>query len=84
MSGRGKSIATWTLIFAAKTILEEIAPATVRAVAYRLFIQKLIPAMTKGATDKVSRCLTQAREQGLIPWEHIVDETREAERISVR
>jgi hypothetical protein len=80
--GRGLSQATCELIDAARRILQEIQPASVRAVAYRLFIGRLISAMNKGTTDKVSRCLTQAREQGLIAWEHIVDETREAERVT--
>jgi hypothetical protein len=63
-------------------ILEEIQPATVRAVCYRLFTQQLIDSMAKNETAKVSRLLVKARETGAIPWEHIVDETREAERIS--
>jgi hypothetical protein len=48
-------------------ILEEIEPATVRAVCYRLFVQKLIPDMSKNSTGKVSRILTGAREDGEIP-----------------
>jgi hypothetical protein len=38
--------------------------------------------MGTGETQKVSRALVYAREQGIIPWGWIVDETREAERIS--
>jgi hypothetical protein len=38
--------------------------------------------MSKNATNRVSAQLTWAREQGLIPWKWIVDETREAERVS--
>jgi hypothetical protein len=37
--------------------------------------------MGKGETGKVSRLLVAARESGKIPWEWVVDETREAERI---
>ena len=80
--GRGKSKASLELIAAAITILEEIQPATVRAVCYRLFIQKLIPCMTKANTDKVSKQLVYARETGQLPWAWVVDETREAERIA--
>lgn len=80
--GRGKSKASLELIDAAIRILEEIQPATVRAVCYRLFIEKLIPCMTKANTDKVSKQLVYARETGLLPWAWVVDETREAERIS--
>ena len=31
---------------------------------------------------RVYRLLKEAREQGIIPWEWIVDETRELERVS--
>ena len=33
--------------------------------------------------QRVYRLLKEAREQGVIPWEWIVDETRELERCSV-
>jgi hypothetical protein len=35
--------------------------------------------MSKSSTGKVSKQLVYAREQGIIPWEWIVDETRSAE-----
>jgi len=38
--------------------------------------------MAKTETNKFSRLLTLAREADVIPWEWVVDETREAERIS--
>lgn len=79
--GRGKARATMELIEACQEILAEIQPATVRAAAYQLFRPHgLIPDMSKGSTNKVSVQLVWAREQGLIPWEWVVDETREAER----
>ena len=37
---------------------------------------------SKGQTQKVWRLLVHAREDGIIPWEWIVDETREPERVS--
>ena len=80
--GRGKAHATRKLIEAGREILAEIQPASVRAVCYRLFTSGLIADMGKGSTDKVSRQLVWAREVGIIPWEWIVDETRDAERIS--
>ena len=61
-------------------ILAEIHPATVRAVCYRLFVAGVIPDMSKGSTNAVSRRLVWAREQALMPWEWVVDETREAEQ----
>ena len=82
MSGRGKSQRSLDLISAARTILQEIQPAPVRAVCYKLFTQGIIAGMTKLETNKVSAQLTWARENGVIPWEWIVDETREAERVS--
>lgn len=80
--GRGKSQKSLDLIDAARDILEEIQPATVRAVCYRLFVQKMIKSMSKIETGKVSKQLTWAREQGIVPWEWIVDETRAPERIA--
>jgi len=79
---RGKSAASLALVDAAATILGEIQPASVRAVCYRLFTMGLIDNMSKGNTNRVSTQLVWAREEGLIPWEWIVDETRSAERTS--
>lgn len=80
--GRGRSRASLDLIHAAGEILREIQPASVRAVCYRLFTAGLIPDMSKGSTNRVSVQLTWAREQRLIPWEWIVDETRAPERVN--
>jgi hypothetical protein len=81
--GRGLSEERKRRIEAAYEILEEIEPATVRAVCYQLFMQGLISSMSKvSETQKVSRDLVLAREEGLVPWTWIVDETREAERVS--
>jgi hypothetical protein len=77
---RGKTQRILQLIAACRAILEEIQPATVRAVCYQLFIQKLLPSMAKTCTNRVSEQLVYAREQEIIPWSWIVDETREAER----
>lgn len=82
MSPRGKSRRTLALIDAAYDILQEIQPATVRAVCYRLFTAGLLSSMVKAETNKVSTQLTWARETGVIPWAWLVDETREAERVS--
>ena len=73
---RGKSRRSLALVEAAAAILEEIQPATVRAVCYRLFTLGLITGMTKGETNRVSAQLTWAREHGGIPWQAIVDESR--------
>lgn len=81
MSGRGKSKASLALVDAAIRIAESIQPITIRGLCYQLFIAGLLPSMAKGNTDKVSKQLVWAREQGLLPWAWVVDETREAERI---
>lgn len=79
---RGKSRRSLELVQAAHTILKEIQPASVRAVCYRLFTMGVIASMAKSETNRISSQLTWAREQALIPWPWVVDETREAERVS--
>ena len=81
-SGRGKAQKSIDIINSSKAILEEIQPATVRAVCYRLFVAKMIPDMGKVSTGKVSKLLVWARENDVIPWEWIVDEGRDLERIT--
>lgn len=78
--GRGKAQASKELLAAAGAFLEEAHPTTVRGVCYRLFIEGVTDSMKRSETRKVSRLLTDAREEGMIPWEWIVDETREMER----
>src|ERR1019366_1406390 len=82
MKGRGKSQRTVELLAACYDILSSIQPTTVRGVCYQLFTRGLIPSMAKNNTSKISKLLTAARENGDIPWEWLVDETREAERVS--
>lgn len=79
---RGKSARSLELVSAASRILEEIQPATIRAVCYRLFGERQIQSMSKNETNRVSAQLTWARETGQIPWSWVVDETREPERVS--
>jgi hypothetical protein len=82
MSGRGLAKGSIELIRTAKDILAEIQPASVRSVCYQLFNRGIISGMTKGETQKVSRLLVYARENKIVSWEWIVDETRDPERIS--
>jgi hypothetical protein len=58
-------------------------PITGRGVGYKLFTRGLIASMAKPEMQRVYRLLREAREHGIIPWEWIVDETREFERCSV-
>ncbi|RAR51473.1 hypothetical protein C7401_13713 [Paraburkholderia unamae] len=79
--GRGMHRQSLEIIETAIEILETIKPTTVRSVCYQLFTRGLITDMSKNETAKVSRLLTVARERGEIPWDWIVDETREVERV---
>jgi hypothetical protein len=80
--GRGLSQGRLERIQAAYHILREIQPATVRSVAYKLFTRGLIDNMSKGETNKVSDDLTLARDEGVIPWHWIVDNSRKIRRVS--
>jgi hypothetical protein len=80
--GRGMAVASRYLITAMQTICEAAQPITGRGVGYKLFTAGLIPSMSTNDMQKVYRLLRIAREQGDIPWEWIVDETRELERVS--
>jgi hypothetical protein len=82
ITGRGMAQKSLDLIDACKSILAEIQPTTVRSVCYQLFTRGLIESKSRNETAKVSRLLVVARENGSIPWDWIVDETREAERVS--
>jgi hypothetical protein len=77
---RGRSKATIDLIATCREIIEQVQPITVRGVCYRLFVDGHIESMEVGNTQKISRLLTEAREDGSIPWEWIVDESRSIER----
>jgi hypothetical protein len=79
MRGPGKK--TIEIRKAIEEILEDIQPASVRAVCYQLFVRKLIPDMAKNATNMVGTHLVALREEGTVPWEWVVDETRSVERV---
>lgn len=74
---RGRSKATIELLEACKEIIQEVQPITVRGVCYRLFVAGPIDSMAVKNTQKISRLLTWAREEEIIPWEWIVDESRQ-------
>jgi hypothetical protein len=80
--GRGMSQRSLDLIEAMAEIAEAAQPITGRGVGYKLFTRSLIPSMSTGSMQKVYRLLRIAREQGDIPWEWIVDETRAIERVA--
>jgi hypothetical protein len=78
--GRGRAQASLDMIERMHAIAEAAQPITGRGVGYKLFVAGLIPDMSKASMAKVYRLLKEAREQGIIPWEWIVDETRGLER----
>lgn len=61
---------------------EAAQPITGRGVGYKLFTGGHIPSMARNEMQRVYRLLKEAREQGIIPWDWIVDETRAIERVS--
>jgi hypothetical protein len=79
---RGMARASLDLIAAMYAIAKAAQPITGRGVGYKLFTAGLITSMSVNEMQKVYRLLRIAREQGDIPWEWIVDETRELERVS--
>jgi hypothetical protein len=70
------------LIEAMYSAAEAAHPITGRGIGYKLFTAGLIPSMETGQMQRVYRLLKEAREREMIPWEWIVDETRELERVA--
>jgi len=77
--GRGMAQASLDLIEAMYAAAEAAQPITGRGVGYKLFAATLISSMEESEMQRVYRLLRVARERGDIPWEWIVDETRELE-----
>jgi hypothetical protein len=80
--GRGMAQRSLDLIEAMYAIAEAAQPITGRGVGYKLFTAGLIASMARNEMQRVYRLLKEAREQGIIPWQWIVDETRSLERVS--
>jgi hypothetical protein len=80
LRGRGRAKKSIELIEAMESICADAQPITGRGVGYKLFARGLIPSMSRGDMQRVYRLLKEAREQGVIPWEWIVDESRELEK----
>ena len=78
--GRGMAQRSLDLIDAMYAVAKAAEPITGRGVGYKLFTAGLIPSMSTNEMQRVYRLLKQAREQDIIPWEWIVDETRSLER----
>jgi hypothetical protein len=80
--GRGMAKKSLSLITTMKEIIEAAQPITGRGVGYKLFVRKLIASMSTNDMQKVYRRLKEARERGMIPWDWIVDESRQLEKTS--
>ncbi len=73
---RGRSQSTLDLIGTSLEIIQRCQPIGVRGVCYKLFIAGLIGSMAKQNTKKISRILTDAREDGEVPddlWHQDLD-----------
>jgi hypothetical protein len=79
-AGRGMAKRSLDLIEAMRVIAEAAHPITGRGVGYKLFTAGLIPSMATRDMRSIYRLLKEARERDIIPWEWIVDETRELEQ----
>src|SRR5262245_10944597 len=77
---RGMSRRSLGLIEAMYDAAEAAQPITGRGLGYKLFAQGLISSMDE--MQAVYRLLRIAREQGDIPWDWVVDETRELEKVA--
>ena len=77
---RGMARASLELIEVMRGVAEAAHPITGRGIGYKLFTAGLIPSMDRAPMQRVYRLLRLAREQGIIPWEWIVDETRQLEQ----
>jgi hypothetical protein len=77
--GRGKAQASLDLIEKMFDIAKAMQPITGRGVGYKLFTRDLIPSMETADMKRVYRLLKAAREDGIIPWDWIVDEGRTLE-----
>jgi hypothetical protein len=79
---RGRAQRSIDLIEAMYAAAQEANPITGRGIGYKLFTAGLIPSMARNEMQRVYRLLKEAREEGEIPWDWIVDETRSIERVS--
>ena len=79
---RGMARRSLDLIEAMYPLVQAAQPITGRGVGYKLFVALLIASMERPEMARVYRLLKEAREQDIIPWAWIVDETREFERVS--
>jgi hypothetical protein len=80
--GRGRAQKSLDLIKAMHEIAERSQPITGRGVGYKLFSLGLIASMSRNNMQTVYRLLKEAREDDIIPWDWIVDESRNLEKVA--
>jgi hypothetical protein len=80
--GRGRSKRSIDLIEEMYEIARAAQPITGRGIGYKLFARGRIPSMSENSMKAVYRLLKLAREDGTIPWDWIVDETRATEIVA--
>jgi hypothetical protein len=73
--GRGKAAATLELEQAARDVLVERHPLTLRQLYYGLVSRGALPK-TEGAYAKLKRVMRDVRESGACPWDWVVDHVR--------
>jgi hypothetical protein len=56
---------------------DEALPTSVRFLFYELVMQRIVTKDGNRPDKVVSAALTDLRESGLVPWDDIVDETRD-------
>jgi hypothetical protein len=71
----------WCLVTAKEAIptvkkfVQKIGPIPIRTLFYNLLSREIIPN-TRGAYNKLGNYIRDARKDGRIPWDSIIDETR--------
>ena len=80
---RGKAAATVQLEQAILDIAKERAPTTVRGIAYVLMVINLIDNMKRRNTRRVSEISVYLREQEILDWTLIVDNSRPSRKVSM-
>lgn len=70
-----------SLMLAAKELLEEEHPVTLRRLYYMLFSKRWIDISQETYSRIVIPVMTEARQRGIIPWHHLTDTTRPPQRV---
>lgn len=78
--GRGRAKKSLDMIQVIYEIAKAAQPITGRGIGYKLFVKGRIPDMGKKSMAIVYRLLKEAREEGTVPWEWIVEQSRKLDR----